>query len=286
PSGGPPPSAGPPAGAPTGGPPPSAGPPPAGAPATAGKSRRPLFIAIGVLVVVVLIAAFLLTRGGDDKKNVSANSSTDTSLRPTGSSNSTSDTNASSSGSAASSDVSPPGFITVNHTFDRGEVEVFVPEDWTDTFPVQLNNGEPRLRVAPKVSSFIDGTFTRPGVQIDAFSVDTNGINDPNNLDALLENFAHQPAANEGWPGGPPADVCTSAGRFNYPADLNTTSDGGFTGRFERFDGCRGAGALVVVFATPADQGFLVQMVMQIATPADEQALATILGSVLVVNFP
>jgi hypothetical protein len=225
------------------------------------------------------VAAFLLTRGGNDKKNASANSSSSSSSSLRSTNSSTSDTNVASGGS-------PPGFITVNHAFDRGEVEVFVPADWSDTFPVQLNNGEPRLRVAPKVPSFVDGTFTHPGVQIDAFSVDTNGINDPNNLDALLQNFSQQPVANEGWPGGPPATVCKSVGRGNYPADLNIASDGAFTGRFERFTGCRGAGALLVVFATPRDQTFIVQMVVQVVTPADDQALPTIVGSVLVVNFP
>ncbi|MEA2274322.1 MAG: hypothetical protein QOI98_3030, partial [Solirubrobacteraceae bacterium] len=134
--------------APPDGAPPTGGPPPGAAPATAagGTSRRPLFIGAGVLLVVVLSAACLLTRGGGDKKNASASSSS-SSLRSTSSSN---------SGTSVASGGSPPGFITVNNAFDRGEAEVFVPADWTDAFPVQLNNGEPRLRVAPKVDSFVD----------------------------------------------------------------------------------------------------------------------------------
>jgi hypothetical protein len=137
------------------------------------------------------------------------------------------------------------------------------------------------LRVAPDVTKFIDGTFTHPGVQIDAFSqVQTR------DLDAVLATFAALPPDKTGWPGGPPNDVCTPAGTGNYPADLNTTSDGDFTGRFERFTGCRGGGSLLVIVATPPDQSFILDIVVQTVTPADELAIPTIVGSVLVDNFP
>ena len=176
-----PPPAPPPAGAPSAGPKWRPAPQwrPAPSAAISGtKSRKPLFVGLGVALVVVLVAAFLLTRGGNDKKNVSASSSaTTTTARRRA-------TTTSSSASDSSTDVSPPGFRTVNESFDHGTVELFVPDDWTDSFPVQLDNGEPQLRVAPDATSFIDGTYTRPGVQVDAFDVGTR------DFDALLAEFA------------------------------------------------------------------------------------------------
>jgi serine/threonine protein kinase len=273
------PSAGPPAG---GGPPPSAGPPPsggpAGPPAATTKSRTPLFIGVGVALAVVLIAALLLTRGGSDKTKASA---TGSSSATTTTRRSSSSSTSSSSETASSTDFSPPGFLTTNHAFEHGTVEVFVPDTWVDTFPVNLDNGEPQLRVAPDAAQFVDGTFTHPGVQIDAF-----GQVDTTDLDALLAVFGALPPDQTGWPGGPPNDVCTKAETGNYPADLNTTSDGGFTGRFQRFTNCRGGGSLLVVVAMPGDQSFIVDIVVQTVTQADEQAVPVIVGSVLVGNFP
>jgi serine/threonine protein kinase len=249
-----------------------AGPPPATPVTRASKSRTPVFIGIGVAVVVVLVAALLLTRGGSDKKNVSASSSATTTTRQASSS---------SSSPKAAGDLSPDGFITVNHEFPSGVVEAFVPDDWSDTLPVELANGEPQLRIAPDAVKFTDGTFTHPGVQIDAFSeVQTR------DLDALIAVFGSLPPDQTGWPGGPPNDVCTPAGTGNYPADLDTTSDGGFIGRFERFTSCRGGGSLLVIVAMPADQSFIVDIVLQTVTPADEQAVPDIVGSVLVDDFP
>ena len=259
---------------PGGGPPPSAGPPPA---ATTTKSRTPLFIGLGVALVLVLVVALLLTRGGSDKKAASATSSSATTTTRRASTSSSS----SSVETDSATDFSPPGFLTSNHTFSHGTVEVFVPDTWIDTFPVDLDNGEPQLRVAPDATKFIDGTFTQPGVQIDAF-----GQVDTSDLDALLAVFGSLPPDQTGWPGGPPNDVCTKAETGNYPADFNTTSDGGFTGRFQRFTNCKGAGSLLVIVATPADKSFIVDIVVQTVTLADEQAVSTIVGSVLVDDFP
>ena len=265
-------------------PPPAPVPPPTSAPAPAGKSRTPLFVGIAVVAVIVIIAAVLLTRGGNGKKVSAASSSSSSAV--SGSSSSKSSASRSGSGTDATNDFAPAGFITVNHSFQHGDVELFVPKDWTDNVPVELANGEPRLQAAPKVASFVDGTFAHPGVQLDAFGVTENGVANADDLDALVDNFAHQPAENGGWPGGPLANVCTPGARGNYPDGFGTTSDGGFTGRFQRFDSCRGAGAVVVVFATPADKTFIVQMVVGITSPDDEAALPTIAGSVIVVNFP
>jgi hypothetical protein len=223
-------------------------------------------------LVLVLVAALLLTRGGDDKKKASATSSATTTTRRA---------STSSSSSKAVNDFSPDGFITVNHSFDHGAVELFVPDDWTDTFPVILDNGEPQLRVAPDAAKFTDGTFTHPGVQVDAF-----GQVNTTDLDSLLAVFGSLPPDQTGWPGGPPNDVCTKGATGNYPTDLNTTSDGNFTGRFQRFTNCKGGGSLLVIVAMPADQSFIVDMVVQTVTPADEQAVPVVIGSVLIDNFP
>ena len=273
------------AAAPAPAPPPAAPPPAVGAPGVAGgRSRTPLFIGIAVLVVAAIVAAILLTRGGgDDKKNVAASSSS--SSRSTSSSSSTRSGSNVDTGSDTETDFTPAGFITVNQSFDRGEVEFFVPSDWTDSEPVQLANGEPRLRAAPNVAAFVDGTFTSPGVQLDAVNVADNAVADPNNMDALLDNFEHQVVENEGWPGGPLSDVCTAGVRGNFPDDLGTTSDGGLVGRFDVLDSCRGAGSVVVVFATPADKSFIVQMVVQLVSDADHEALTTIVGSAIVVGL-
>ncbi len=244
-----------------------------------------MLIGVGVAAVVVLIAAFLLTRGGDDKKAADAKVTTTTSRRGTTTTKPSSDSG-SNSGSASNSDLAPAGFITANESFQHGEVEVFVPSDWTDSFPVQLDNGEPRLRVAPDANAFVDGTFTSPGVQIDAFGVDTNGLNGASDFDALLDNFLVQPPEADGVAGGPAASSCTTSTHANYPADLGTTSDGGFVGRFEKLTGCKGAGSIFVIFAGPADNSFILQVVIQTVTPDDEAAVPTIAGSILVANFP
>jgi serine/threonine protein kinase len=270
---GPPTAKGPPSGGPPAGGPPSGGPPAS----AASKSRTPLFIGIGVALVVVLIAAVLLTRGGSDKKNAASSVTTTTAKRRA--------TTTSTASSDVATDFAPAGFVTVNEAFDNGEVEVFVPSDWTDVFPVQLNNGEPRLRVAPSVDQFIDGTFTHPGVQIDVFGVEANGLNNPDNLDALLDHFMTQPPESDGVAGGPAADVCTPQERGSYPDGLGTTSDGQFTGRFQRLTGCRGAGSVLIIFATPADKSFIVQIVMQTITPEDEAAVPVVVGSILVGSF-
>jgi hypothetical protein len=229
----------------------------------------------------VLIAALLLTRGGSDKKNASASSSVTTTT-----SRRRATTTATTLGSDSATDFAPAGFHTVNEQFDHGDVEVFVPNDWTDSFPAQLDNGEPRLLVAPDTNAFADGSFSKPGVQIDAFEVHATNLNDPQNIDNFLDNFLDQPESNGGMPGGPASSKCTAGPRGNYPADLGITSDGEFTGRFKRLTGCTGGANVVVVIATPADQSFIVSMVLQLVTPADEQALPTIVGSVLVANFP
>ena len=226
----------------------------------------------------MLVAGVLLTRGGGSKKNASSSVTTTTAKRRTSSS--------SSSATDSATDFATSGFHTVTETFDHGVVEVFVPDSWEDSFPVQLDNGEPLLLVAPDTTTFTDGTFTHPGVQIDAFGVDANGLNTTDNLDNLLANFLNQPPENDGVPGGPPVAVCTPAKRGNYPNDIGVTSDGGFSGPFESFTGCRGAGSVVVVFAASADNSFILRVVVQAVTPADQAAVSTILGSILVQNFP
>jgi len=242
-----------------------------------------LFIGVGVAVVIALVAAFLLTRG-DDKKKVSATSSSSSSSARRSSSSSSS--SSSSETTDSSGDAAPPGFHTVTQSFERGTVEVFVPDDWTDVQPVKLDNGEPRLRVAPNVAAFIDGSFTTPGVQIDAFSVDQNNVADPSNMDALLDNFLQQPPESDGVPGGPASTSCTSGSRDDYPQGLSGTSDGGFVGRFEALTACKGAGGIVVIFAVPSDQSFILQVVIQTVSTADLDAVPTIAGSILVADFP
>jgi len=275
----------PPGGPPAGGPP-SGGAPPAGGPPAAGasKSRTPLLIGLGVGVVIILIAAFLLTRGGDDKDSASSSVTSTTSRRRSTTTNPPTDTDTDATTDSAT-DFAPAGFATVTEVFDLGAVDLFVPADWIDSVPVQLDNGEPRLRVAPDVDAFIDGTFTSPGMQIDAFAAETSGL-DPNNLDGLLDTFINLAPENGGVPGGPAASVCTPAVRGNYPDDLGTTSDGGFIGRFDVLTGCGGVASLVVVFATPEDKSFIVQIVVQTVSEADDQAVPTIAGSVLILDFP
>jgi hypothetical protein len=255
-------------------------PPPAAPAAPPQRSRRPLVIGVGVALVVVLVAAFLLTRG-DDKKNVAvavASSST----RATGGS-SASSAAPESSGSAAPAGP-PPGFHLVDVAFTQGEVGVFAPDDWTDVKKVDLVNGEPELRIAPDASQLIDGTFAHPGVQIDAFGAAANGV-DPNNLEPLLDLFAHLPADQRGWFGGPPEAVCAKSSRGNYPEDLGIQNDGTFTGRFVRFDSCKGAGSLVFIVAAPASQKFIVTLAVQVVTADDEPKLAVVAGSFNVFNL-
>jgi hypothetical protein len=224
-------------------------------------------------VVVAVIAVFVLTRGDDKKQAVAVASSNSASA------------SASQSASGSEPPVGPPaGFHLVDQAFTHGEVGVFAPDDWTDVQPVDLANGEPQLRVAPKVSQFIDGTFKHPGAQIDAFSVASDHI-DPGNLEALLENFAHNPPESSGWFGGPPADACATSTRGNYPDELGIKNDGTFSGRFIRFDDCRGAGSLVFIVAVPADKRVIVTMTVQVVTPDDEQKLAVLAGSFNVFNL-
>ena len=257
-------------------------PPAAAAPA---KSRTPLFIGVGVAVVVVLIAAFLLTAAATTRRTPSPAVTTTTTARRRRRRRSSSDSGT-DSGSDSNSDFAPAGFITANESFEHGEVEVFVPSDWTDSFPVQLDNGEPRLRVAPDANAFVDGTFTQSRRADRRVRCRRERAQRCVRFRRAARQLPRAAARGRRRRGRASCDSCTPSAHASYPADLGTTSDGGFIGRFEKLTGCKGAGSIFVIFAGPADNSFILQVVIQTVTPDDEAAVPTIAGSILVADFP
>ena len=158
--------------------------------------------------------------------------------------------------SAAPSDVT-------SLTDDTGTLTIDVPIGWSDvtTSPLEYNDGTtapaPQIVAAPNQASFFD-TYTTPGVMYTAVAYDADSET------ALGDRYDF-------------TGDCTDGG-------VDTYADSYFHGTTQTWTDCGGSTAqIVTVFASPPDQGFSVELLVQLSSPGDP-ALDTILDSFYVAS--
>ncbi len=140
---------------------------------------------------------------------------------------------------------------------DTGVITVEVPTAWTDVRGVASSIG-PQLVASPDVNGYFN-TWDVPGTFVAV--TDQGGTDVDGTLDAL--SF-----------GG-----CATSSRSEF-------TNGRYTGRTERFDGCGPGTASAVNFAAlPGDGAFLVFGNVQLVAARDEEALSRVLETVTVTNF-
>ena len=154
---------------------------------------------------------------------------------------------------AAAPPTIPDGFVEL--VDDTGVLTVFVPATWTDvdTAPGTTAEGavQPWISASPDLE-LLQTTFDVPGVSYTALPFTAD-------LEALMDDY--------GLPGG-----CAEL-------EVSPYADGVFTGLFQVGSECGEAGTAswVTVLANPADEAFTALVQTQGATPADDEAITTIL---------
>lgn len=149
----------------------------------------------------------------------------------------------------SSNDPPYTGYRSV--TDDSGSIRVDVPAEWSDVDGRPTADG-PNLQVAPSVGGFLN-TYTTPGVMIQALRGSGGGI------DAVLDGVRFS--------------ACGYSGRESY-------DDGVYTGKFDVYEGCEGRETTIVhIVAAPADRSFTVQVMAQLVSERDAEALETIVSS-------
>ncbi|MEY2462102.1 MAG: hypothetical protein QOH64_240 [Acidimicrobiaceae bacterium] len=271
------PAAAPPSG-PSGPPPGPSGPPPGGPAPGGGSSKTPLFIGIGVVVVVALIAVFLLTRSDDKKAAVATKSkaastdSTDvTSSGSTSSTDFTSDFTSDFSTSSSSPIVDADGNELIRN--DSGQISVRVPAFWTQRDPTPFASGTPKIDASTDLARLFAADYGVPGVEISAFSP---AQIDPSNLDAVLDL-----ALTTDRVGGPLVNICQRGQRIDF-----VPADGLVFGRIERLTTCNNQGTVEMIVATDPGRTFTALVEVHLVTPADEPGLASIKATFSITNFP
>lgn len=138
---------------------------------------------------------------------------------------------------------------------DSGSVGVEVPTAWSDTngeFNEQFGES---IWASPNLEAFNDG-WDVPGI-----IVENSSQFGPGDLDSILDSINYE--------------ACTYGGREAF-----TTDDEVFTGQWDLYTDCGGAGSMVVVLAaTPPAQTSVVRMLVQIVDDRDLEALDRALAS-------
>lgn len=141
-------------------------------------------------------------------------------------------------------------------TDDTGAITVDVPTEWSDVDGRPTADG-PNLQAAPNIGGFVDG-YATPGVMIQA-SRRYGG-----NVDAVLDGLRLSP--------------CGYSGRQPY-------DDGVYVGKFDLYENCEGRETSVVhIAAVPPNRAFTVQVIVQLVSDRDADALEAIVASFDVSN--
>lgn len=141
-------------------------------------------------------------------------------------------------------------------TDDTGAITVDVPAEWADVDGRPTADG-PNLQAAPSIGGFVDG-YATPGVMIQA-SRQYGG-----NVDAVLDGLRLSP--------------CGYSGREPY-------DDGVYVGKVDLYENCEGRETSVVhVAAVPPNRAFTVQVIVQLVSDRDADALEAIVASFDVSN--
>ncbi len=146
-------------------------------------------------------------------------------------------------------------YVTV--TDDSGAVTVDVPAAWTDLNGLPRPDG-PSIAASTSVEGFFN-TWDVPGVEV--YATRTMGAAD---IEALMDDFAAS------------ADCDSSSDRDNYEDAL-------YAGRWQFFIDCGGTTTgLLFVASSPASGDFVVEVLVQVLTDADYEAIDRILSSFVV----
>lgn len=144
-------------------------------------------------------------------------------------------------------------YVTV--TDDSGVLEIEVPAEWSDVDGTPIDRG-PNVSAATDLRSFFD-EWTEPGV---SFTATRDLVPVATRLDQLT------------------VGSCTSQGREDY-------DDGAYQGTFEFFSDCAGTDTgYVTIVARPPSGAYQVEVIAQLVSSADLDALEHIIASFQVVD--
>ena len=226
-------------------PPPVAGdgPPPVVAPAGGGgtKGKGPL-IAVLVLVLAALgVGGFVLLGGSDDDDEVAADDTTTTTEDDDGTTTTTEEVDDTTTTTASVDD--PLAGITFTELVDStGNLQVQVPDDWTDVSLDPLTDeGKPTIQASTDLEAFRTG-FDVPGMSFSLI------FEPPADFDGAIDFLAALVNLDE---------ACTATGKEDY-------SDGVFTGRFEVFEDCGGVDTTIVQIVASREDGLTIEVSVQL----------------------
>ncbi len=126
-------------------------------------------------------------------------------------------------------------------TNDGGQLQVTVPEVWSQRNPAKTADGFPELVASTNLTEFLATTFAEPGVDFVAFPATTI---DPSDLDAALDKIVDLDRGGQNL-----GTLCTRGTR----TDFTPNGSGLSTGRQEVLTGCGGGGDVIIMAATNAD---------------------------------
>ncbi len=148
---------------------------------------------------------------------------------------------------------------------DSGMLQMSVPVEWSDIDGTPWTYNDEEAGPSLLASTDIDGYFsewTTPGAFL-AASTSLRATYDPL---AFLDQFDL-------------SGDCTYDGRSDYSDDL-------YTGAYDSYSNCGGTGSkFLVLVVEPESQSTLVILQVQMAGPADEEALETILNTFIYFGF-
>lgn len=151
-------------------------------------------------------------------------------------------------------------------TDDTGAITVEIPAEWSDVDGAPYTGSDGLARTDVRASSDLEAfqtTWSTPGMIFTASSALAQGSNEFTLLDELNGQLTSQ---------------CTYEGRQPYADPL-------YTGQFDTYTECGGAGAAyVVVAAVPENRAYVIQVQIQINSDRDLEAADRILNTFQVVG--
>jgi hypothetical protein len=242
PTGGP--AAGPPSGPTTGGP----GGPPGGPPPTAAggkKSKGPLYAVAALVIAALAVGGFLVLGGGDDDEDASDETTTteevdDETTTTEAVDETTTTTEAVDETTTTIGGLEGIDFVPLTDASNRLTVEV--PSTWTDQSLALDGADFANIQASTDLEAFRTG-FDVPGMSFSLLS-----STPAEGFDAVLDFLA----ASVNLP-----NACVTAGKDDY-------TDGVFTGRFEVWQECGGAGTQIVLIVASQADGQTIEINVQL----------------------